>query len=43
MMAAGTANKKALKALPKVSNLDKAVIPTTAQANAAAAYVAQNW
>ena len=43
MIAAGTANKTALKALPKVTNLSKAVIPTTAQANAAAAYVAQNW
>jgi putative spermidine/putrescine transport system substrate-binding protein len=43
MTAAGTANKKALQALPKVSNLDKAVVPTTAQANAAAAYVTQNW
>lgn len=43
MVAAGTANKKALKALPKVTNLSKAVIPTTAQANAAAAYLASNW
>jgi putative spermidine/putrescine transport system substrate-binding protein len=43
MIAAGTANKKALKALPKVSNLNKAVIPTTAQGVAAANYVAQNW
>jgi putative spermidine/putrescine transport system substrate-binding protein len=43
MIAAGTANKAALKALPKVSNVSKAVIPTTAQANAAAAYIAQNW
>lgn len=43
MIAAGTANKAALKALPKVTNLSKAVIPTTGQANTAAAYVAQNW
>lgn len=43
MIAAGTANKKALKALPKVTNLSKAVIPTTGQANAAAAYLTQNW
>jgi putative spermidine/putrescine transport system substrate-binding protein len=43
MIAAGTANKKALKALPKVANLSKAVIPTTAQSNAAAAYLASNW
>ena len=43
MSAAGTANKAALKALPKVSNLSKAVIPTTAQANAAATYLTQNW
>lgn len=43
MIAAKTANKKALKALPKVPNLSKAVIPTTAQGNAAAAYLASNW
>jgi ABC-type Fe3+ transport system substrate-binding protein len=43
MIAAGTANKKALKALPKVANLSKAVIPTTAQGNAAAAYLQSNW
>jgi putative spermidine/putrescine transport system substrate-binding protein len=43
MIAAGTANKKALKALPKVTNLSKAVIPNTAQSNAAAAYLASNW
>jgi putative spermidine/putrescine transport system substrate-binding protein len=43
MTAAGTANKKALKALPKVTNLSKAVIPNTAQSNAAAAYLASNW
>jgi putative spermidine/putrescine transport system substrate-binding protein len=43
MTAAGTANKKSLKALPKVANLSKAVIPTTAQGNAAAAYLASNW
>lgn len=43
MIAAKTANTKALKALPKVSNLSKAVIPTTAQQTAAAAYLASNW
>jgi putative spermidine/putrescine transport system substrate-binding protein len=43
MVAAGTADKAALKALPTVSNLSKAVIPTTAQSNAAAAYLSQNW
>jgi putative spermidine/putrescine transport system substrate-binding protein len=43
MIAAGTANNAALKALPKVSNLSKAVIPTTAQGITAANYVAQNW
>jgi putative spermidine/putrescine transport system substrate-binding protein len=43
MVAAGTANKAALKALPKVTNLSKAVIPNTSQSNAAAAYLAQNW
>jgi putative spermidine/putrescine transport system substrate-binding protein len=43
MIAAKTANKTALKALPKVANLSKAVIPTTAQSNAAATYVASNW
>jgi putative spermidine/putrescine transport system substrate-binding protein len=43
MIAAGTANKAALKALPKVTNLSKAVIPTTGQANTAAAYLTQNW
>jgi putative spermidine/putrescine transport system substrate-binding protein len=43
MTKAGTANKTALKNLPKVTNLSKAVIPTTAQANAAAAYLTQNW
>ncbi|HEU5244895.1 MAG TPA: ABC transporter substrate-binding protein, partial [Gaiellaceae bacterium] len=43
MITAGTANKTALKALPKVSNLDKAVIPTTKQSVAASAYVTSNW
>jgi putative spermidine/putrescine transport system substrate-binding protein len=43
MIKAGTANKKALKALPKVENLSKAVIPTTAQSVAASAYVTSNW
>jgi putative spermidine/putrescine transport system substrate-binding protein len=43
MVKAGTANKKSYKALPKVPNLSKAVVPTGAQADAAAAYVAQNW
>jgi putative spermidine/putrescine transport system substrate-binding protein len=43
MIAAKTANTKALKALPKVTNLSKAVIPNTAQSNAAATYLASNW
>jgi putative spermidine/putrescine transport system substrate-binding protein len=43
MIKAGTANKKALKALPKVSNLDKAVIPTTKQSVTASAYITSNW
>jgi putative spermidine/putrescine transport system substrate-binding protein len=43
MVKAGTVDKKAYKALPKVENLDKAVIPTTAQSTAASAYVTANW
>jgi putative spermidine/putrescine transport system substrate-binding protein len=43
MIKAGTANKKSLKALPKVANLDKAVIPTTKQSTVASAYVTSNW
>ena len=43
MVKAGTANKAALKALPTVSNLSKAVIPTVAQSTKAATYVATNW
>jgi putative spermidine/putrescine transport system substrate-binding protein len=43
MTAAGTADKTALKALPKVANLSKAVVPTTAQSTAASAYVTANW
>jgi putative spermidine/putrescine transport system substrate-binding protein len=43
MVAAGTADKTAYKALPKVTNLSKAVVPTTAQSVAASAYVAANW
>jgi putative spermidine/putrescine transport system substrate-binding protein len=43
MVAAGTADKTAYKALPKVTNLNKAVVPTTAQATAASAYVTANW
>jgi putative spermidine/putrescine transport system substrate-binding protein len=43
MVKAGTVNNKAYKALPKVANLSKAVVPTTGQANTAAAYVAQHW
>jgi putative spermidine/putrescine transport system substrate-binding protein len=43
MAKAGTVNKKYFKALPKVTNLSKAVVPNTAQANAAAAYVTANW
>ncbi|HLY87092.1 MAG TPA: ABC transporter substrate-binding protein [Gaiellaceae bacterium] len=43
MVAAGTANKAAYKALPKVTNLSKAVVPTTAQSTTASAYVTSNW
>jgi putative spermidine/putrescine transport system substrate-binding protein len=43
MVKAGTADKAAYKALPKVTNLDKAVVPTTAQSVAADTYVAANW
>lgn len=43
MVKAGTVNKKAYKSLPKVTNLSKAVVPNTAQATAASAYVTSNW
>jgi putative spermidine/putrescine transport system substrate-binding protein len=43
MVKAGTVNKSAYKKLPKVSNLNKAVVPTTAQSVAAATYIAANW
>jgi putative spermidine/putrescine transport system substrate-binding protein len=43
MVKAGTANKKAYKKLPKVTNIGKAVVPTTAQSVAASAYVTANW
>ncbi len=43
MVKAGTANKAAYKALPKVTNLSKAVVPTTKQSTAASAYVTANW
>jgi putative spermidine/putrescine transport system substrate-binding protein len=43
MVKAGTVNKAAYKKLPKVTNLDKAVVPTTAQSTAASAYVTANW
>jgi putative spermidine/putrescine transport system substrate-binding protein len=43
MVKAGTANQKAYKALPKVANLSKAVVPTTAQSTKASAYVTSNW
>ena len=43
MVKAGTANKKSYKALPKVTNLSKAVIPNTKQDVAASAYVTSNW
>jgi putative spermidine/putrescine transport system substrate-binding protein len=43
MVKAGKQNKKAYKALPKVTNIGKAVIPTTAQSVAASAYVTNNW
>ncbi len=43
MVKAGTQNKTAYKALPKVTNIGKAVVPTTAQSVAASAYVTSNW
>jgi putative spermidine/putrescine transport system substrate-binding protein len=43
MVKAGKENKKAYKSLPKVTNLSKAVVPTTAQSTAASAYVTSNW
>ena len=43
MVKAGTENKTAYKALPKVTNIGKAVVPTTAQSVAASAYVTSNW
>jgi putative spermidine/putrescine transport system substrate-binding protein len=43
MVKAGTANKAAYKALPVVANLSKAVVPNTAQATTASAYVTSNW
>ncbi|HWB21909.1 MAG TPA: extracellular solute-binding protein [Gaiellaceae bacterium] len=43
MVAAGTADKAAYKALPTVTNLSKAVVPNTAQATAASTYVTNNW
>jgi putative spermidine/putrescine transport system substrate-binding protein len=43
MVAAGTENKTAYKSLPKVTNIGKAVVPTTAQSVAASAYVTSNW
>lgn len=43
MVTAKTADKSALKGLPKVTNLSKAVIPSTAQSTAASAYLTANW
>ncbi|MBV8396290.1 MAG: hypothetical protein JO064_08535 [Actinobacteria bacterium] len=43
MVEAGTENKAAYNALPPVANLSKAVVPTTAQATTASAYVTKNW
>jgi len=43
LVKAKTENKAAYKALPKVTNLNKAVVPTTAQSTAANAYVVANW
>ncbi len=43
MVKAKTENAKAYAALPKVTNIAKAVVPTTAQATAASAYVTSNW
>jgi putative spermidine/putrescine transport system substrate-binding protein len=43
MVKAGTADKKSFKALPKVTNIGKAVVPTTAQSTSASAYVTANW
>jgi hypothetical protein len=36
-------NKSAYNKLPKVSNIGKAVVPTTSQSVAASAYVTSNW
>ncbi len=43
MAKAGTENKAAYKSLPTVGNLSKAVVPNTAQATTASAYVTNNW
>ena len=43
MVKAGTVNKSAYNKLPKVSNIGKAVVPTTSQSVAASAYVTSNW
>ncbi len=43
MAKAGTENKAAYKSLPTVANLSKAVVPNTAQATTASAYVTNNW
>ena len=43
MVKAGTVDKAAYNKLPKVANMGKAVIPTTAQSVAASAYVTANW
>ncbi len=43
MVKAKTADKKAYKALPKVTSIGKAVVQTTAQSTAASAYVTAHW
>ena len=43
MAKAGTENKAAYKSLPTVANLSQAVVPNTAQATTASAYVTNNW
>jgi putative spermidine/putrescine transport system substrate-binding protein len=43
MVNAGTVNKSAYNKLPKVTNIGKAVVPTTSQSVAASAYVTSNW
>jgi putative spermidine/putrescine transport system substrate-binding protein len=43
MVKAGTEAKAAYAGLPTVTDLAKAVIPTTAQSTAASSYITANW